>query len=254
MTDIARGRGHGLLGPWLLLGCSLMACGKTTRESHVAAAGGTEMQSNAEPEACKVQPLSAICPEGGPCPATPEDVPFQCEEQFAETTRAATTCGGTLVHTSTGFVASDWYFDAKGALVGLRSVSDTGPSCVDTLGVIYGEVCDAVGQEEDLCRAACTNQPPLSKDGALLTEESYDFGSLCADATIWQITQAATACDGKLYVVTRNDGWFERYCFDEGGRLIGSGQEDPMGEPVEMLGATCRPSGANEPLCAKKAR
>lgn len=255
MTDIARGMGRGLLGQWLLLGCSLVACGETTRESHVEASGGTPTQSNADPEACKVHPLVAICPDGGPCPATPEDVALVCDSSIAQTTRAATACGGTVVQTSTGFGGSRWYFNAEGVLVGLRSVSDTGPFCASGVGITtYGDVCDAIGEEEDLCRAACTNQPPLLEDGATLAEQSYDFDGICATQIAWQINKGATACGGKLYSVMRNDGWIDRYCFDEAGLLIGSNREDPEGEVVDVLGATCQPSGASEPLCAKVAR
>lgn len=251
MTGLARVKRQALWGLGLALGCSLVGCGGSSARGSDVDTTGT---GGSEPEPCKLHPLSAICPSSAQCPTAPDDVPLVCNSTYQETTSAATECGGTVVHVNYGLGGAFWYFDDSGKLVGVRSVSDTGPRCGDSVGVTtYGEICSAIGQEEDRCLAACTNQAPLLEDGAMLTEENYDFDGLCAEETTWQVTQAATVCGGKLYEVSRSDGSFERYCFDDAARLIGrSYQGSQGGKPPDVVGATCQPGGPEQPLCAKQ--
>lgn len=256
MTRIVGGLRPGIWLVSLLVGCSLAGCGGNSNDSDMAAAGGATTQTGNDPddasdtENCKVHPLSDACPEPAQCPTGPDDVKLTCNTH-SQTTRAATECGGTMVHVDYGLGGSAWYFDANGKLVGLGSTSDIVTDC-DEILTIYGEVCDTVGETEDLCLATCADQPPLVQDGTVLAETDYDFVGLCSGGGPYQITQAPTACGGNLYTVTRDDGWHERYCFDDAGNLIGSSREDPEGEVAEALGATCIADGRIEPLCDVK--
>lgn len=255
MTGVARGTRQRLCGLWLAFGCALAGCGGNARGSAIEAAGGTSTQTGIDPnyddddlpDSCDVQPLSEACPETVQCPTEPDDVGLFCNGT-TQTTRSATDCGGTMVDVNNGLGGDAWYFDADGKLVGLRSTSDIIGDCDDPV-TTYGEVCDTVGEAEDLCLAACANQPPLTDDGAVLTEADYDFASLCTGKNARQITQAATICGGQLYVVRLDDGFTENYCFDEAGRLIGRSREDPEGEIAEQLGTACLPDGYLVPQC-----
>jgi hypothetical protein len=185
------------------------------------------------------------------CPASPASLLDGCADLFSFTS-APTACGGSVVTTSGGFVATSWYFDASGKLTGALVYSDVPSTCPDghdSYESVYGTICAQQGQESDACVPAdgCSPESIVCKDCPAYPDEV--LATYCGLTSTLAVTTTPTTCGGSILLVQADAGEF-RYCFDSQRLLVGI-KSRPAATGVESSsGSECIAKGMPIYACA----
>jgi hypothetical protein len=161
--------------------------------------------------------------------------------------QARTSCGGTVVVQSLGFVQKAWFFDAQGTLTGVVSMSDEIVTCADghyTNSRVYGVACPAQGGLQDACGAADACGAPLRCDAspACPLHAADVLEGICSDPSTLDVRATGTTCGGAMVTVERADEQV-RHCYDTQDRLIGVATRMTGDASWDLIGIDCRAEG-----------